>query len=158
MSDPPKSHETQYGASVAPSVEKEMTARDIAVQAEAPAKRSSQVETSAETAIHQFAGPENNFRMDAQKPSDSGWVHALVDIDESLLPGFANETIQHVSLGPYRGFNARFKLDMGLYFKPAMKMQFMVRHGSKTHLFAIVIIPLHVILGKSHITDIQTAD
>ncbi|KAL6925066.1 hypothetical protein ACHAP8_001066 [Fusarium lateritium] len=182
MSDPPESHETQYGVSVAPSVGKEMTARDIAVQAEAPAKRSSQVETSAETAIQQLkktvdivhgpaqdvgpdsdtisqlAGPENNFRMDAQKPSDSGWVHALLDIDGSLLPGFANETIRRVGLSPYKGLHVQVKLEMGPYVKPAMKMQFMVRHGSQTHLFAIVIIPLYMILDKPHIADVPTTD
>jgi hypothetical protein len=46
----------------------------------------------------------------------------LAIIDERILPGFANETIQHLGLGLYKGLHVRVKLEMGLYVKPAIKV------------------------------------
>ncbi|UZP43880.1 hypothetical protein NXS19_011692 [Fusarium pseudograminearum] len=89
--------------------------------------------------------------MDTQTTSGSRWVECLLDIDDSIIPG---STLQPI--GP--GLHVHAKLEMGLYAKPAMKLQFSVRHQSQTHLFAIAIIPLQMILGKPHIADVQTAD
>lgn len=89
--------------------------------------------------------------MDTQTTSGSRWVECLLDIDGSIIPG---STLQ--AIGP--GLHVRAKLEMGLYVKPAMKLQFSVQHQSQTHSFAIAIIPLQMILGKPHIADVQTAD
>ncbi|PTD10436.1 hypothetical protein HYE67_007556 [Fusarium culmorum] len=89
--------------------------------------------------------------MDTQTTSGSRWVECLLDIDGSIIPG---STLRPI--GP--GLHVRAKLEMGLYVKPAMKLQFSVKHQSQTHLFAISIIPLQMILGKPHIADVQTAD
>ncbi|KAM0400274.1 hypothetical protein ACHAPZ_006438 [Fusarium culmorum] len=89
--------------------------------------------------------------MDTQTTSGSRWVECLLDIDGSIIPG---STLRPI--GP--GLHVRAKLEMGLYVKPAMKLQFSVQHQSQTHLFAISIIPLQMILGKPHIADVQTAD
>ncbi|KAI6767145.1 hypothetical protein HG531_011505 [Fusarium graminearum] len=89
--------------------------------------------------------------MDTQTTSGSRWVECLFDIDGSIIPG---STLRPI--GP--GLHVRAKLEMGLYVKPAMKLQLSVQHQSQTHLFAIAIIPLQMILGKPHIADVQTAD
>ncbi|KAM0559313.1 hypothetical protein ACHAPJ_004333 [Fusarium lateritium] len=50
--------------------------------------------------VGQLGGPENDdFGMNRQKSSQTGWVHTLVDIDDDILPGFASETIQRLGLG-----------------------------------------------------------
>ncbi|GKU05925.1 hypothetical protein FLAG1_06333 [Fusarium langsethiae] len=125
------------------------TARDMATQAEAPAELSPQVEASAETffqieapaitamqrlskAAHidhgpaQDVGPCSDTIGQLGEPQNfpSDWVQAVLDIEDSILLGFSDETIQRVGLGPHKGLHIRFKLEMGLYVEPAMKLQF----------------------------------
>jgi len=38
--------------------------------------------------------------MNRQKFFETGYIQALVDLNDNILPGFANETIQRLGLGP----------------------------------------------------------
>ncbi|KAF4950423.1 hypothetical protein FSARC_13203 [Fusarium sarcochroum] len=109
--------------------------------------------------VGQLGGPDNDdFGMNRQKSSQTGWIHTLVDINDVILPGFANETVQRLGLGPFKGLHVRVNIEMGPYVKPAIKLQFVVRHMARSHMFAEMIIPLDYLVDKPHIVDVDSTD
>ncbi|SCN67021.1 uncharacterized protein FFB20_02444 [Fusarium fujikuroi] len=61
-------------------------------------------------------------------------------------------------LGPFKGLHVRANIEMGPFVKPTIKLKFVVRHLSQSHLFAEMIIPLDYLVDKPHIVDIDSED
>ncbi|KAH6971340.1 hypothetical protein EDB80DRAFT_693685 [Ilyonectria destructans] len=101
---------------------------------------------------------DTSFGMNRLKSAETGWIFALVDVNGSILPGFANETVSRLGMGPFHGLHVRINISLGRYVEPDLNLRFFVRHASDMVKFHELSLSLRRIVDRVQLDDVDTHD
>lgn len=96
--------------------------------------------------------------MNRLKSAETGWILASVDVNGSILPGFANETVSRLGMGPFHGLHVRINISLGRYVEPDLNLRFFVRHASDMVKFHEPSLSLRRIVDRVQLDDVDTHD